>query len=105
MDDSEFQELVDEEFVRIEDQADELDIDLDIDSSGGVLTFTLETGTSIILSRQVANHEIWVAAKSGGFHLKRTETGWYCDTTKEDLDVLLNRVFTEQSGTALFTDV
>ena len=102
MDDSEFQEIVDEEFVRIEDRVDELELDVDIDASGGVLAFTLDSGSSVILSRQIANHEVWVAARSGGFHLKRSGDGWHCDTTDESLEQLLNRVFTEQAGVSLF---
>ena len=102
MDDTDFQEIVDDEFVRIEDRVDELELDVDIDASGGVLTFTLDNGSSIILSRQIANHEIWVAAKSGGFHLKRADGDWHCDNTDENLEQLLNRVFMEQSGASLF---
>jgi CyaY protein len=44
----------------------------------------------------VANHEVWVAAKSGGFHLRLRDGRWHCDTTDEDLMTLLNRVFHEQ---------
>ncbi len=102
MDDSEFQEIVDDEFVRIEDRVDELELDVDIDASGGVLAFTLDSGSSIILSRQVTNHEIWVAAKSGGFHLKRVDSEWFCQNTEESLEQLLNRVFSEQAGVTLF---
>ena len=102
MNDSEFQEIVDDEFVRIEDRVDELELDVDIDASGGVLAFTLDSGSSVILSRQSANQEIWVAAKSGGFHLKRAGDGWRCKNTDESLEQLLNRVFMDQAGTALF---
>ena len=102
MNDSEFQEIVDDEFVRIEDRVDELELDVDVDASGGVLAFTLESGSSIILSRQIANHEIWVAAKSGGFHLTRAGSGWRCENTDESLEQLLNRVFMEQEGASLF---
>jgi CyaY protein len=102
LDDSEFQEIVDDEFVRIEDRVDELELDVDIDASVGVLAFTLDSGSSIILSRQVTNHEIWVAAKSGGFHLKRVDSEWFCQNTEESLEQLLNRVFSEQAGVMLF---
>ena len=102
MDDSEFQEIVDNEFVRIEDRVDELELDVDVDASGGVLTFTLDSGSSIILSRQIANHEIWIAAKSGGFHLKRVAGDWHCDNTNESLAQVLNRVFMAQAGASLF---
>ena len=102
MDDSQFQEIEDDEFFRIEDRVDELELDIDVNASGGVLTFTLDSGSSVILSRQIASHEIWVAAKSGGFHLKRAGDGWRCDNTDESLEQLLNRVFVEQAGASLF---
>jgi CyaY protein len=102
LNDSQFQEIVDAEFVRIEDGVDELELDVDIDASGGVLAFTLDSGSSVILSRQVASHEIWVAAKSGGFHLKREGDGWRCENTDESLEQLLNRIFMEQAGARLF---
>lgn len=102
MDDVEFQDTVDAVFERIEDQIDERELDVDIDSSGGVLTFTMNNGSSVILSRQIANHEIWVAARSGGFHLRFRDGDWFCETVNETLDQLLNRVFTEQAGETLF---
>ena len=102
MDDREFHDLVDQQFVRIEDRIDELDLDTDIDTAGDLLSITLENGTSVILSRQVANREIWVAARSGGFHLGFYEGRWFCETTGEDLDTLINRVFSEQAGAGLF---
>lgn len=102
MDDREFQDTVDEMFVEIEDLVDELDEDIDIDSSGGVLTFLMPDGSSVILSRQVAAHEIWVAARSGGFHLALKEGQWRCGTTGENLQGLLDRVFVEQGGAAIY---
>ena len=102
MNDSEFQEIVDDEFARIEDRVDELELDVDIDASGGVLAFTLDSGSSVILSRQIASHEIWIAAKSGGFHLKRAGAGWHCNNTDESLEQLLNRLFIDQAGASLF---
>ena len=73
MDEREFQDLVDDLFVEIEDRIDEQALDVDVDASGGVLAFTLPNGSSIILSRQIANLEVWVAAKSGGYHLRNRE--------------------------------
>jgi len=96
MDDSDYFDLVEEIFNSIEDQVDELDFDLDIDVSGGILTVSFPDGSSIVLSKQVATHEIWVAAKSGGFHLKNQAGSWICSTTGEDLAAMLNRVFSEQ---------
>jgi CyaY protein len=100
LDDASFNDLVDEIFYDLEDRVDELDLDIDIDSSGGILTFTLPDGSSIIFSRQIGSHEIWVAAKSGGFHLHLADDEWRCGATDEALQVLVNRVFTEQANAA-----
>ena len=103
MNDREFEDRIDELFNGIEDLIDELDedFDIDVDSTAGMLTVDLAGGGSIILSRQIGNHEVWVAAKSGGFHLALREEQWNCATTGETLGVLLNRVFTEQLGQAV----
>lgn len=103
MDDTTFHNMVDEIFFNLEDQVDELDLEIDIDSSGGVLTFTLADGSSIILSRQIGAHEIWVAARSGGFHLGYRDDAWHCSTTDEGLHQLIDRVFLEQAGAAVFS--
>lgn len=98
MKDVEFQERMDDIFLDLEDRIDDQELDVDIDSTGGVLTFTFENQSSVILSRQIANHELWVAAKSGGFHLRLKGDDWFCETTSETLEVLINRVFSEQTG-------
>jgi|TARA_B110000263_G_C14965467_1_gene354591 CyaY protein len=95
--DAEFHVLVDELFNSLEDELDAQELDLDIDSSSGILTIGFPNGTSVIVSRQISAHEVWVAARSGGFHLSREEN-WFCKVTGEDLASLLSRVLTEQLG-------
>ncbi|HAK51438.1 MAG TPA: iron donor protein CyaY [Gammaproteobacteria bacterium] len=100
MQDSEFHGLVDELFNRIEDDIDSLDQDVDVDASGDILTIEFADGTTAIISRQIGNHEVWVAAKSGGYHLFLDENQtWQCAATGEDLSGLLSRVMSEQTGT------
>ncbi len=97
--DSEFHGLVDELFNRIEDDIDDLDQDVDIDASGDILTIEFADGTTAIISRQIGNHEVWIAAKSGGYHLSLDENHiWQCAATGEDLSALLSRVISEQTG-------
>ncbi len=98
MDDREYESLTNSLFAEIEDLLDELELDIDVDSSGGLINVEFANGTAVILSRQVANHEVWVAARSGGFHLAYANDDWFCNTTSETLSQLLNRVFTEQAG-------
>jgi len=98
VEDAKFIDLVEEIFMQLEDELDEFDEDIDIDTSGGLLTVTFPASSTIVLSKQIAQHEIWVAAVSGGFHLGLSQGEWFCRTTDETLGVLLSRVFTEQLG-------
>ncbi len=102
MDDTSFQAAVDEIFLEIEDRIDELPDDIDVDSSGGVLSLAFLDGSSVILSRQVASHEIWIAARSGGYHLAFDGNNWLCRATGETLTNLVDRVFQEQGASGLF---
>lgn len=102
---SEFSDVVDDIYTRIEDIIDEL-IDngheLDYENTGGVLTIDCEdTHTKVIVSRQQATQQIWVAAKSGGFHCHFDEGQWRCTTTQETLEQLLSRVCSEQLNQAV----
>ena len=98
MQDAEYEECVDQLFNAIEDEIDELDADIDVDASAGILTIEFPDTSRVILSRQIVNHEVWVAARSGGYHLALDDDDWYCSTSSESLSLLLNRVFTEQLG-------
>ncbi len=98
MNDALFDELAESLFTAIEDAIDTHEWPLDYENSGSVLTIDCEdTDTQVIVSRQVAKHQIWVAAKSGGFHLDRQGETWVCSTTGETFMALLSRVCSEQS--------
>lgn len=96
----EYNELLDELMVAIEDAIDELDIDIDCEVGNGMLTMQFENRSQIILSRQPALRQLWLAAKSGGFHFdyQQEDEQWVCDSTKEEFIAMLNRFMTEQGG-------
>lgn len=56
---------IDAAFDRLSD-----DHDVDVERSGAVLTITFESGRRMVVNSQEANHEVWLAAKSGGFHFR-----------------------------------
>jgi len=105
MDDRAFEDRIDALFGEIEDCIDDMeqadDREIDIDTTAGMLTIDLADSGSIIVSRQIANHEVWIAAKSGGYHLSLDGEYWHCRTTGEELGALLDRVFTEQLGESI----
>lgn len=95
---AQFHDLIDTLQTAIEDVFDASGMDVDLENSGGVLTVRLENGSQLIFSRQPPLRQLWVAARSGGFHLDLKDGGWVCDSTGEDLPSLLARVTREQSG-------
>ena len=103
MNESEFNQLADLTLQAIEEAIEGLqdDHDIDFETSSGILTLTFENGSKVIINRQVATHEIWVAARSGGFHLGRQADDWLCNTTRETLTQLLSRVCSEQTGASI----
>lgn len=94
-----YNSAIEKTLIAIEDALDNCDVDMDYERADAVLTITLEdSGTQVILSRQSAVQELWVAARSGGYHLKFQNPGWKCTTTGEELPTLLDRVLSEQQG-------
>ena len=75
--------------------------DLDWDLRDGVLTIECEDGSRIIVNRHVPNREIWVAAKSGGFHYRPTDGQWRDARGKEELAAALARLLKAQARLAV----
>lgn len=101
MNESEFIDLADNTIEAIQAAVDECDADLDCDEVGGVLTLEFDNGSKIIFSKQTPLKQLWMAAKAGGFHFNYDEAKqqWICDSgEKEDLNVMLNRLASEQAG-------
>lgn len=55
---------------------DETDADVDNQRNGGMVTLTFENRTQIIVNLQKPLHEIWMAAKSGGYHYRFLDGLW-----------------------------
>jgi len=101
MNESEFQEIADQTIEDIQDAIDESGADIDYDEIGGVLTLEFEDGSKIIFSKQGAMNQLWMAAKSGGYHFDFNEDSelWICDSgDNEDMYSMLSRLASEQAG-------
>lgn len=69
--------------------------------AGGVLEVEFEDGTKIIVNKHGAAQEIWVAAKSGGFHFKYEDGHWVDTRSKEELFASLSKLASQQAGEAV----
>jgi CyaY protein len=97
MNETDFHRAVDAVLARIE-SAVEARGDLDSDLEAGILTVTCPDASKVIVNRQTPNREIWVAARSGGFHFTWREGAWRDTRSGEELFESLARIFALQSG-------
>jgi len=96
MNESEFHQAVDAILARIEAALE--DTDLDADREAGILTIECPDASRIIVNRQTPNREIWVAARSGGFHFAHREGAWRDTRSGDELFASLARIVELQSG-------
>jgi CyaY protein len=98
---TEFDALVDLVFDRIVDTLDASNADCDIELNQGVLEITCADDSKIIVNRHAPNQEIWLAAKSGGFHFKHVGDDWIDTRGCDRLAAALARVVALQTGEIL----
>lgn len=107
MNESEFNQLIDDTLTTVEERLDDAETDLDYINNGGVLTIICENQSQIIFTRQTPVLQLWLAARSGGFHFDydaATKT-WLRDSDNVSLKDVLNTVFTEQAGETFAFDL
>jgi CyaY protein len=85
MTESEFTQQADAIFTRIENALDDNPSEIDYSFNGPVLEIEFEDGSQIVINRHTPNREIWVAAKSGGFHYSFNEGQWISKRDSSEL--------------------
>ena len=100
MTDSEFATVAAALIDRIEEAFDASGADIDLDRKGdGILEIEFADGSKVVVNAQAPMRQIWVAARSGGFHFAGEEGRWRDTRSGEELSRLLSRVAGEQAGT------
>ncbi|MCX2979526.1 iron donor protein CyaY [Halieaceae bacterium IMCC14734] len=100
MQESEFNSRVESTLETLELALDVMADELDYETSGGVLTVTFENDTSMVFSRQLGNHQLWVAARSGGYHFSYDEAAgdWRCTRSGDLFSEFVTTQMREQAG-------
>jgi CyaY protein len=105
MTDVEYMDLAEAALGAIEAACDRLndttEADIDNQRTGGLLTLALGRGGQIVVNLQKPLHEIWLAARRGGFHFKWDGQQWVDTKSGAELFALLSDVATEQANTGL----
>jgi CyaY protein len=97
MDPVEFEAAADAALELIEQAFERLELDFER-KEGGVLEVEFDDGSKIIVNRHSAAREIWVAARSGGFHFRPDGAAWRDTRSGEELLDALSRLVSDQLG-------
>lgn len=74
-------------------------VDVECSRSGNVLEIEfVDTGSKIIVNSQAPMREMWVAAKSGGFHYKHDGHAWRNTRDNSELFAALSAMISQQGG-------
>jgi CyaY protein len=75
------------------------DVDVECSRHGNVLEIEfIDNGSKIIVNSQAPMQELWVAAKSGGFHYKHDGTKWLDTRAGSELFAALSQMASLQAG-------
>ena len=97
MNDSEFQQLADQLYQKIEECIEESGADVDYDQNGGLLTLEFENRTKLIINRQQPLHQIWLATLENGHHYDYQAGKWIDDRSGDEFLSFLSAAIFKQS--------
>ncbi|NJD24420.1 MAG: iron donor protein CyaY [Betaproteobacteria bacterium] len=99
MDDTNFDALATAVLARIEAGLEASGADLDFEMKpGGVLEIEFADRSKIIVNRHGVAREIWVAARSGGFHFRHDGEAWRDTRDGSELMAKLTALASQQAG-------
>jgi CyaY protein len=77
---------------------DDTDADIDNQRTGGMVTLTFPNRSQIVINLQKPLHEVWLAARCGGFHYKFNGAHWMDTKGQGEFWASLSRYASEQAG-------
>jgi CyaY protein len=99
MNETEFNARAEGTLAAIVQALESVGVDCDCEFKGeGVLEIEFVNRSKIIVNRHGPGQEVWVAAKSGGYHFRFDGARWVNTRNGEELFAALSRYVSEQSG-------
>lgn len=97
MDDPRFEVAAEEALERLEHALEGLELDFER-KEGGVLGIEFDDGAKMIVNRHSAARELWVAARSGGFHFRWDGSAWRDTRSGEEFFAALSALLSRELG-------
>ena len=102
MNESEFAALAERVLERLEKALEESGVEADIElKEGGILELEFANGSKVIVNRHGPAREIWVAARSGGYHFRWDGEAWRDTREGAELFAALSKIISSQGGQAV----
>ena len=105
MTDTEFQDLAERALKAVEAACDcindSTEADIDNQRTGGRITLVFANRSQIVINLQKPLHEIWLAARCGGFHYRFDGKNWMDTKGQGEFFASLSRYASEQAGQTL----
>ena len=105
MTDLEFMDHAEQLLLAVERSCDRIndtsDADVDSQRSGGMVTLTFPNRSQIVINLQKPLHEVWMAARSGGYHYRFDGSHWQDTKGAGEFFARLTRDASQQSGMSL----
>jgi CyaY protein len=103
--DAEYHRLAHAVLARIEAAADRWlqddDVDVDTQRTGGLLELQFPGGEKIVVNTQPPLHELWLAAREGGYHYRHEAGRWLDTRDGQELTTVLERIASSLAGRPL----
>ena len=89
----------------VESQCDQLsettDADIDNQRVGGLITLVFPDASQIVVNLQKPLQEVWLAARSGGYHFRFSDGAWRDTKSSEEFFARLSQSASEHAGMPL----
>jgi CyaY protein len=76
-------------------------IDIDTQRTGGLLELQFPGGSKIVVNTQPPLHELWLAARDGGFHYRWDGSAWRDTRNGSEFVATLSALASAQAGRTL----
>ena len=106
MTESEFEVLAGAALVALESAFEAVVPDADVQAKGtGLLEIEFDDGSKMVINRHAAAREIWVAARSGGFHFRYDGSAWRDTRDGTELFAAVSKLASQQAGAPVVLSV
>ncbi|MGQ8364266.1 iron donor protein CyaY [Glaciecola sp. 1036] len=101
MKDAEYDQLIEDIFLALEDSLDEQEVVFDYDSNGDIFTIIHPDNSKIVLNKQPPLQQLWVATKFNGHHFNYEDGVWIDERTGVEFYSFLDEAVSKQANTPI----